>query len=129
MPDSILKAKTFTISLTAGDLTKSLKFYDSLGFETVDKFETDGKVMGAMLRAGNANIGISQDDFAKGRDRVKGVGMGLFLETDQDLETLAKRVKDAGIAFEKELSPLPWGPMAFVVVDPDGFRITVSKPS
>jgi uncharacterized glyoxalase superfamily protein PhnB len=128
MPSANLNAKAFTISVTANDLSKSLKFYADLGFETVDKFETDGKVMGAMLQAGNANIGISQDDFTKGRERVKGVGMGLFIETDQDLEVLAKRVKDAGIAFEKELSPLPWGPMAFVVRDPDGFSITVSQP-
>ncbi len=124
-----LNAKNFSVTLSANDLARSLRFYtDGLGFRVVDKFEQDGKVMGAMLEAGAAQLGISQDDFAKGRDREKGLAMGLYVETDQDLEALAKTAKAAGIKFEKELSPLPWGPMAFIVRDPDGFKITVASP-
>jgi uncharacterized glyoxalase superfamily protein PhnB len=82
-----------------------------------------------MLAAGEAKLGLSQDDFAKGRDRVKGVGMGLYFETTQDLAALAQRVKSAGIAFEQELGPLAWGPMAFTIKDPDGFKLTVVSPS
>lgn len=125
-----LKAKVFTMTLSANDLARTLKFYtDGLGFELLDKFEQDGKMMGAMVGAGDAKLGISQDDFAKGRDRVKGLGMGIVIETDQDLPALAKRAKDAGIKLEKELGPLPWGPMAFIVKDPDGFKVTISSPS
>jgi uncharacterized glyoxalase superfamily protein PhnB len=53
----------------------------------------------------------------------------LDVETDQDIVTLARRAKDAGIAFDHEPSPLPWGPMGFRVTDPDGFKITVANPS
>jgi uncharacterized glyoxalase superfamily protein PhnB len=80
-----------------------------------------------MLSAGEAKLGISQDDFSKGRNRVKGVGMSFYLETDQDIEELADRVKAAGIQLEKGPGPLSWGPMAFTVVDPDGFKITIMK--
>ncbi|HEU5219786.1 MAG TPA: VOC family protein, partial [Gemmatimonadales bacterium] len=65
---------------------------------------------------------------SKGKDRVKGVGMGLYLVTDQELEPLAQRVREAGISFESPLAPLPWGPMGFSVRDPDGFRVTVANP-
>lgn len=89
--------------------------------------ETDGKLIGVMIEAGKVTLALSQDDFAKGRDRVKGVGMGLYLVADQDLEPLAQRIRKAGIAFEGELAPLPWGPMGFTVRDPDGFRVTIAN--
>src|SRR6266511_2266569 len=125
-----LNAKNFSETLSANHLARSLEFcIDGLGFRVGDKFEQGGKVMGAMLEAGAAQLGISQDDFAKGRDREKGLAMGLYVETDQDLEALANTAKAAGINFEKELSPLPWGPMAFIGRDPESFKITVARPN
>ncbi|HEV8613420.1 MAG TPA: VOC family protein [Gemmatimonadales bacterium] len=130
MTTATLQAQSFSVMLTANDLDRSLRFYgDGLGFAVVQKYEDKGVVRGAMLEAGGAKLGLSQDDFAKGRNRIKGVGMGLYLETTQDLAALAQRVKNAGIAFEQELGPLPWGPMAFTVKDPDGFKLTLASPS
>jgi Uncharacterized protein conserved in bacteria len=130
MTTNPLKAQVFSVTLTANDLAKSLRFYsEGLGFEIVDKFEQDGKVMGAMLEAGGALLGISQDDFSKGKDRVKGTGMGLFIETKQDLEAIAKRARDTGIAPNAKVAPLPWGPSAVIVTDPDGFKLTISEMS
>ena len=60
---------------------------------------------------------------------MKGVGIRLYLDTDQDIEALANQAIQAGIRLEQGPAPLPWGPMAFTVVDPDGFRLTISKPS
>jgi len=100
-----------------------------LGFAVDDRQETDGKLDGVMLKAGDAFLGLSQDDFTKGRDRVKGVGMSLYLETDQDIAALAGRAKQAGLALDHEPSPLPWGPIGFRVTDPDGFKITILNPS
>jgi uncharacterized glyoxalase superfamily protein PhnB len=129
MATMTLKATSLAPALTAGDVQKSLRFYtDGLGFEVDELHEEDGKTLGAMLSAGEAKLGISQDDYSKGRDRVKGVGMSLYLETDQDIEELADRAKKAGIKLEKEPGPLPWGPMAFTVVDPDGFKLTIMNP-
>jgi hypothetical protein len=42
-----------------------------------------------MLRAGEARINLSQDDWKKGRDRQKGVGMRIFVSTTQDIDQLA----------------------------------------
>ncbi len=123
---SALNAKSMFPSLTASDLTKSLHFYvDGLGFEIADRSEVDGVLRFAMLKAGNTMLGIGQDDFAKGRDRTKGVGVRFWLNTEQDLVALADRAKAAGLTLDADPAPLPWGPMAFALVDPDGFLLTI----
>lgn len=129
MTTTALQARTLVPTLTVNDIRKSIQFYTGLGFTVSEEMKEEGEVQGVMLQAGDAVLGISQDDFAKGRDRVKGVGMRLYLETDQDIESLAGRAKEAGIKLENGPGPLPWGPIGFTVSDPDGFRLTVSKPS
>jgi uncharacterized glyoxalase superfamily protein PhnB len=99
-----------------------------LGFAVTDRMEEDGELQGVMLEAGKASLGISQDDFSKGRDRVKGVGMRLYIETDQDLEAMAEQAKSAGITLDSGPAPLPWGTLAFTVTDPDGFKLTIMNP-
>ncbi len=130
MSATALNAKTAFPSLTVSDLAKSLHFYvDALGFEIVHRSEVDGVLRFAMLKAGNVTLGIGQDDFAKGRDRVKGTGARLWFETDQDLTALANRAKAAGVKLDGDPAPLSWGPIAFALVDPDGFLITICNAS
>ena len=113
-------------SLTCSDLAKSLHFYvDGLGFEVVDKNEVEGKLVFAMLKSGSALLGIGQDDFAKGRERVKGVGLRMWYNTKEDVTSVSARVKYAGIKLDNEPEKLPWGPMGFALTDPDGFLITI----
>ncbi|HET9250535.1 MAG TPA: VOC family protein [Candidatus Eisenbacteria bacterium] len=124
-----LKARSLVPTITANDLDRSIRFYEGLGFTITEKMEEEGKVLGVMMDAGGSTLGLSQDDFAKGKDRVKGVGMRLYLETDQDIETLANQAIQAGLRLDQGPAPLPWGPMGFTVTDPDGFRLTISKPT
>lgn len=124
-----LDARSLTPSCTANDLERSIKFYKSLGFTVTEEFKEEGKVQGAMLAAGKAVIALSQDDFSKGRDRVKGLGTRLHVETEQDIATLARQAKEAGVKLDAEPGPLPWGPMGFNVTDPDGYKLTISNPS
>jgi catechol 2,3-dioxygenase-like lactoylglutathione lyase family enzyme len=122
-----LRATGISPGLTVNDLEKSLKFYtEGLGFEVHEKHEMEGRVVFYTLKAGVANIGIGQDDWAKGRDRVKGVGMRIWLTTDQDVEAIAARAKAAGITLDSGPEKLEWGPMGFAVTDPDGFKLTIS---
>lgn len=116
-------------SITASDLSKSIHFYvEGLGFEIVDRNEAEGVLRFVMLKAGTALLGIGQDDFAKGRDRVKGVGVRYWYRTEQDIVALANRAKAAGLTLDGEPAALPWGPMAFQLIDPDGFLLTISSP-
>ncbi len=121
-----LKAASIGPSITVNDFEKSLAFYTKgFGFEITRSAEREGRMVFADLRAGNARIGIGQDDFAKGRDRTKGVGLRLWIRTDQDLVALAQRAKNAGIKLDSEPAALPWGSLAFSFTDPDGFVFTV----
>jgi len=129
MTTSTLKARRLVPSLTVNDLTRSIHFYtQGLGFAVEEEMKEDGEVNGVMLEAGEARLGLSQDDFAKGRDRVKGVGMRLYLETVQDIGALARQATAAGTTLDNEPGPLPWGPMGFTVTDPDGFKLTIANP-
>jgi catechol 2,3-dioxygenase-like lactoylglutathione lyase family enzyme len=125
-----LSARSLAPGLTCNDLRKSRHFYvDGLGFAVEQESEMDGEVRFFMLKAGNARLGIGQDDFAKGRDRVKGTGMRIWIGTDQDIHAIAARVKAAGYALDQEPEPLPWGPLGFAVTDPDGFKLTIANES
>ena len=121
-------AVSLSLSFTVNDLAKSIRFYtEGLGFEVQEKHESDGQLRFVQMKAGTAQVGLGQDDFAKGRDRVKGVGFRTWIETPEDIHALAERAKAAGITLDHEPKELPWGAMAFAVTDPDGFQVTISS--
>jgi len=129
MTTTTLQARSLSLSLTVNDLKGSTRRYtDGLGFTLAEEYEMEGEVRGVRLQSGDATLMLTQDDFAKGRDRQKGVGMRLYLETEQDLEALARQARSAGLTLDGDPAPLGWGPMGFTVTDPDGFRLTVSSP-
>ena len=118
-----LNGKSMMPSLTVDDIDQSTSFFDGLGFEVEDRWEQDGKLLGVMLKGGNARLGLSQDDGKKGRDRVKGVGMRLYIEADDNIDDLAARAKAAGVALVSEPADTDWGSRAFDVKEPSGFLI------
>ncbi|MES2125182.1 MAG: VOC family protein [Gemmatimonadota bacterium] len=123
-----LKASAIFPGITASDLPKSIRFYvDGLGFEITQKVEDEGVVRFVMLKAGSVELGIGMDDFAKGRDRVKGVAVRLYIQTSQDLHALAARLAAAGFSIDGEVGPLSWGPVGFAVTDPDGIALTIAN--
>jgi len=125
-----LKATSVMPSLTVNNLQQSLDFFAGLGFEIEDRWEQDGVVLGAMLKAGNAHLGLSQDDGKKGLDRVKGVGVRLYVETTDNIDEVAARAVSAGITLAKAPHDTEWGSRAFEVVEPSGFLLTIgSQPS
>lgn len=116
-------------ALTASDLQASRDFYEkALGFQVVEEWQHDGKVMGLQMRAGEVDLYLSQDDFAKGKDRVKGVGMRFLLVCD-DVDAAARRVERSGYEFTQPLTDQEWGSRDFAITDPDGFVTSVSKPA
>jgi uncharacterized glyoxalase superfamily protein PhnB len=71
---------------------------------------------------------LGQDDWKKGRDRVKGEGFRIYCETTQDVDRLADQIKARGGTLAQEPRDESWGARVFSVEDPDGFKITISKP-
>jgi uncharacterized glyoxalase superfamily protein PhnB len=129
MSDIALQAESMANNITASDLQRSIKFYtEGLGFEIVQRYEAEGALRYVAMKAGNAHIGLGMDDFKKGRDRVKGVGLRISITTPQDINALAERARKAGITIDQGPGPLPWGPMGFSVTDPDGFGLSIANP-
>ena len=126
-PES-LRLRSIAPSLTVGNLQASLAWYQNVLRFTLDEtWEHEGKVMGASLKAGTVSIFLSQDDWAKGRDRVKGEGFRLNLSASQDVDELAAGIKSRGGMLASEPADMPWGTRSFMLVDPDGFKLTISS--
>ena len=126
-PES-LRLRSAGPSFTVNDIQKSLAFYrDVLGFTVKDRWEQDGALHGVELVAGRVTFWLGQDDWKKGRDRVKGQGFRMYCGTTQDIDTLARRIEAGGGTLVEKPTDRPWGGRDFAVVDPDGFKITITS--
>ena len=122
-----LQVSALVPSLTVDDLQKSIEFYEALGFVVDERWEENGTLLGVMMRAGKSQIGLSQDDWKKGRDRKKGVGLRVLLSTTQNVDEIAARAKSAGIKLQSEPHDSEWKSRIFEVTDPNGFLLTISS--
>ncbi len=126
--NNTLQGRSVMPGLTVNDLKASEAFFTALGFEIEDRWEQDGKLLGLMLKAGEARLGLSQDDGKKGLDRVKGVGVRLYIEADGDLDAVAARAKAAGVTLSRDPHDTEWGSRAFEAIEPSGFLLTIASP-
>ena len=127
-PES-LRLRAASPGLTVNDINRSVAFYrDVLGFTLGETYEEHGILLGAQLRAGAVELWLSQDDWKKGRDRVKGVGCRFFFATAQDVDALARRIKALGGKLLHEPETQSWGMRDIGIEDPDGFRMTIAMP-
>ena len=122
-----LQISAIVPTITVDDLQKSIAFYEALGFAVEERWEDNGTLLGVMLRAGRSQVGLSQDDWQKGRERKKGVGMRLFMSTTQNVDEIAARAKAAGVRLDSEPHDTEWKSRAFEVTDPSGFLMTISS--
>jgi uncharacterized glyoxalase superfamily protein PhnB len=125
---SPLAAQSLEASFTVADIRQSLGWYrETLGFTVDREFERDGRLLAVSLRAGTARILLSQDDGAKGLDRIRGDGFSLQFTTLQDVDAVVARAKRAGAKLETEPTDAR-GARVFRLRDPDGFRLVISSP-
>ena len=125
-PES-LRLRSIMPSFTVNDIQRSMEWYrDGLGFFVAERWEEGGRLQGVMLKAGACELGLSQDDFSKGRDRPKGVGFRLWCETAQDVDSIAKRLRGFGGKIVEEPGNR-WDTYGFTAQDPDGFKISITR--
>jgi len=121
-----LQVSAIVPSFTVDDLQKSITFYEALGFAIDETWEDKGTLLGVMLRAGRTQIGLNQDDWKKGRDRKKGIGVRLSISTTLgNVDEIATRAKNAGITLKSEPHDTEWKTRGFEVIDPSGFLLTI----
>jgi catechol 2,3-dioxygenase-like lactoylglutathione lyase family enzyme len=126
-PES-LRLRSAGPSFTVNDLQKSLSFYcDVLGFTVKERWEQDGELRGVEIVAGSVSFWLGQDDWKKGRDRVKGQGFRMYCGTSQNVDSIAERIRAAGWTLAEEPTDKTWGGRDLAVVDPDGFTITIAS--
>ena len=123
-----LRLRSVIAGFTVNDIARSVAWYrDVLGFIVGDEWRgKDGVLRGAEMKAGAVSLFLGQDDWKKGRDRAKGEGFRLYCDTTQDVDAIAARVKAAGGVLAHEPQTQPWGERDFGIVDPDGFKLTIS---
>ena len=125
-PES-LRLRSIMPSFTVNDIQRSVAWYqDGLGFFVSERWEDGGKLKGVMLKAGSCQLGLAQDDFAKGRDRRKGEGFRIWCDTAQDVVGIAARLRAFGGSIVEEPGD-HWDAYSFTAQDPDGFKITISQ--
>jgi predicted lactoylglutathione lyase len=125
-PES-LRLRSISPSFTVNDIQRSTEWYrDGLGFFVAERWEEGGQLRGVMLKAGACELGLSQDDFSKGRDRPKGVGFRLWCDTAQDVDSIARRLRGFGGKIVEEPGD-HWDTYSFTAQDPDGFKITITR--
>lgn len=114
--------------LTVNDVEVSLTWYrEVLGFKVEERWEREGKLMGAGIAAGKVSFMLGQDDWKKGRDRVKGQGVRMYCVTGQDVDALAAKIKSKGGTLTQEPTDQAWGMRDIAFEDPDGYKITIAR--
>jgi len=127
MTEILLEATGLSVSLTTSDLGASLTWYsDVLGFAVEREFERSGVPFAVRMRSGSVALLLTQDNGARGSQRVKGEGFSFRLTTKQSIDDLASRAKAHGAALESEPAD-GWGARVFRLRDPDGFLLVISS--
>jgi lactoylglutathione lyase len=128
---SVLPATHLSLSLTYRDVEAAITWFSEvLGFGVAHKFESEGKVRGAVVTGGSIRIVLNQDDGKLGWDRVKGQGMLITInvESTAAVDAAAERVRASGIELLDEPADRPWGARTFQFRDNDGFKFSISAP-
>ncbi len=128
---AVINATNLSGSLTCKDLEAAIRFYrDAIGFAVAQSYEHEGKVVAAVVAAGDCRIVLNQDDGKLGWDRIKGQGFYLQINVAAaaDVDAAAVRIKAAGGALMSEPADRDWGVRMFQFKDLDGFKLGVSTP-
>ena len=127
----VSNATNLSCSITCKDLAASLRFYcDAIGFTVAQSYEHEGKVVAAVIAAGECRIVLNQDDGKLGWDRVKGQGFYLQINVAgaADVDAAAARIRAAGGTLLSEPADRDWGVRMCQFTDLDGFKLGVSTP-
>jgi uncharacterized glyoxalase superfamily protein PhnB len=119
---------SLTPGFTVNDAVASVAWYrDVLGFSVRQKWEHEGKFLGAEMTSGAVTLNLGQDDWKLGRDRNKGQGTRMYIMTGPDIDGFAEQIKARGASLDHEPKD-EWGVRAFGLTDPDGYKLTFMTP-
>ena len=121
-----MRLGNFSISLAVKDIDASQAFYEKLGFIQVMGDAAQGWII---LRSGSSKIGLFQGmldkntlTFNPGWDDY-----GNADGTSEDIRSIQKRLKAAGIDVGADIEPGTSGPASFSILDPDGNPVLIDQ--
>lgn len=120
-----MKLGAFSVSLTVKDLSKSIAFYETLGFSQMGGSDEYGY---AIMKNGETLVGLFQGMFERnmltfnpGWDQAAGE-----VDPFDDVREIKRSLLAAGHQIEQEQGG-ETGPASFVVVDPDGNPVLIDQ--
>lgn len=116
--------KTLTPMLRAMNLTETIDFYKTLGFERTGRWPDTGRAVWASLKFGDASIMFYTDDSEKHITNCSGT-MYFYCEGVREyFEKIRDKVKIA-----HEPNKTHYEMYEFVVKDPNGYFLTFAEPA
>ncbi|HZR03937.1 MAG TPA: VOC family protein [Burkholderiales bacterium] len=115
-------------SIGVADIKRSLDFYRAIfGFEMVDSYEQDGRMIWCWVRAGKAEMMLQQ---LAGDEQIRlnpaiGQSWCIYVRVD-DVDATHSRLRERGFPVS-DLSETDYGTREFFVEDLDGYELWVSK--
>lgn len=117
-----MKQRVNVITLGVGDLARSRRFYEALGWKTnaapeddVVFFQAGDMVVALWDRARLAGDSCVEDSPGWG-----GVTLALNLGSPEEVDTITEEAREAGARIGREAAETFWGGYSSVIVDPDG---------
>ncbi len=107
------------LTLVVADMSRSLAFYEALGFEMISGGETRGFIS---LRAGHQYLNLSAEP---GRP---GPGWGRVIFHVDDVDAFHQRVRERGLEADFPPRDAVWGERYFHIADPDGHELSFARP-
>ena len=111
------------ISLQVRDLAASRTFYtEALGLAVDERFDTPDFVL---FDTNSIPFGLSAANVSLAEAPQPGLGVTLWIDCDA-VDELHTRMQEAGATIIRPPFDSPFG-RAFIIADPDGYRITINE--
>lgn len=110
------------------NLNKTVKFYETLGFETKKKDAVHATLYSNWFWMDFLTITKNErEEFTKGADLDnKGAGIFLYLGVD-NVDEFHKNILAQGLKPSTKPQDQPWGNREFILRDPDGYNLVIFK--
>jgi len=116
----------FSISLAVKDLSKSITFYENLGFSVFAGHPDQHYVI---IKNGHTNIGLFEGMF---EDNILTFNPGWNqdaqnLDDFEDVRDIQSKLEEKGVSLNRKTDPNTSGPASIVLIDPDGNPILIDQ--
>ena len=128
-----MKERGIVCELGVANVARSIAFYQSLGFETVEAESAGDSIVWAELSFHGSRLML--EEIGRLADHLPGTARTLTSPTHfvvlrvgshADAEALCSRLDELGLARQTDLRRTHYGTTEFSIVDPDGYVLLIA---